>query len=68
MIDFLLRNWPWIVFLTVMLTMHSRGHGCGMRGHSGHDHHESHHENHRGTVSHDEDEAAGNAAKTEVPR
>ena len=39
MIDFLSRNWPWIVFLGAMLAMHAGhlrgGHGGGHAGHGG---------------------------------
>ena len=35
MTGFLAANWPWIVFLVAMLTMHRHG-GCGMHSHHQH--------------------------------
>ena len=40
MVQFLARNWLWIAFLVVFLTMHRRGYGCGMHG--SHQHGQSH--------------------------
>lgn len=38
MIDFLTTNWLWFLAIVALVTMHRRGHGCGMHGtHSQHD-------------------------------
>lgn len=33
MLEFLVANWLWILFVVVFIAMHRRGHGCGMHGH-----------------------------------